>query len=63
MNFFYLLLDDNTLEFRPVSCKPLVVALPNMHHLAKEPEIDLRAFANEPFVLTMRYQMPGVHGR
>ncbi|HZH99139.1 MAG TPA: hypothetical protein VEX38_09230 [Fimbriimonadaceae bacterium] len=35
MNFFYLLLDDNTLEFRPVSCKPLVVALPNMHHLAK----------------------------
>ena len=30
MNFFYLLLDDNTLEFRPVSCKPLVVALPNI---------------------------------
>jgi DNA-binding transcriptional LysR family regulator len=61
--FFYLPFDDSSLHIRPVSREPLVVALPKMHPLAREPEIDLRALEREPFVLPMRYEMPGLYGQ
>jgi DNA-binding transcriptional LysR family regulator len=63
VGFFYLPFDDSALDIRPVSREPLVVALPEMHPLAKEPEIDLRALEREPFVLPRRYNMPGLYGQ
>jgi DNA-binding transcriptional LysR family regulator len=63
VGFFYLPFDDSSVNIRPVSREPLVVALPEMHPLAKEPEIDLRTLEREPFVLPMRYEMPGLYGQ
>ena len=63
VGFFYLPFDDSALDFRPVSREPLVVALPETHPLAEEPEIDLRSLEREPFVLPRRYNMPGLYGQ
>jgi DNA-binding transcriptional LysR family regulator len=63
VGFFYLPFDDSALDFSPVSREPLVVALPETHPLAREPEIDLRTLEHEPFVLPMRYNMPGLYGQ
>jgi DNA-binding transcriptional LysR family regulator len=63
VGFFYLPFDDSALDIRPVSREPLVVALPETHPLAKEPEINLRTLEREPFVLPRRYNMPGLYGQ
>ncbi|HZA44900.1 MAG TPA: LysR family transcriptional regulator [Rubrobacter sp.] len=63
VGFFYLPFDDSALDTRPVSREPLVVALPETHPLATEPEIDLRSLEREPFVLPRRYNMPGLYGQ
>jgi DNA-binding transcriptional LysR family regulator len=63
VGFFYLPFDDSALDIRPVSREPLVVALPQTHPLAREPEIDLRTLEREPFVLPRRYNMPGLYGQ
>ena len=63
VGFFYLPFDDSALDTRPVSREPLVVALPETHPLAEEPEIDLRSLEREPFVLPRRYNMPGLYGQ
>ncbi len=63
VGFFYLPFDDSALDIRPVSREPLVVALPQTHPLAREPEIDLRTLEREPFVLPRRYNMPGLSGQ
>ena len=62
VGFFYLPFDDSTLDFRSVSREPLVVALPETHPLVEEVEIDLRTLEREPFILPMRYQIPGLYG-
>lgn len=63
VGFFYLPFDDSALAFRPVSREPLVVALSETHPSANEPEIDLRTLEREPFILPMRYEMPGLYGQ
>ena len=63
VGFFYLPFDDSSLHITPVSREPLVVALPETHSLAKEPEIDLRTLEREPFILPRRYEMPGLYGQ
>ena len=63
VGFFYLPFDDSALDFRSVSREPLVVALPETHPLAKEPEVDLHTLEREPFVLPRRYEMPGLYGQ
>jgi DNA-binding transcriptional LysR family regulator len=63
VGFFYLPFDDSALDFRPVSREPLVVALPETHALAEEPEIDLRTLDSESFILPRRYEMPGLYGQ
>jgi DNA-binding transcriptional LysR family regulator len=63
VGFFYLPFDDSALDFRPVSREPLVVAMTEAHPLAGEQEIDLRTLEREPFVLPMRYNMPGLYGQ
>ncbi|MGF1472113.1 MAG: LysR substrate-binding domain-containing protein [Rubrobacteraceae bacterium] len=62
--FLYLPLDDASLDFERVSREPLVLALPEAHPLASEPEVELRAVAKEPFILPARYRlMPGLYGQ
>ena len=61
--FAYLPVENDDLDCRPVSREPLVVALPEIHPLAGEAEIDMRKLADEPFVLPARYQTPGLRGR
>jgi DNA-binding transcriptional LysR family regulator len=63
VGFFYLPFEDDKLEFRPVSREYLVVALPEAHPLASEPEIELHALSEEFFILPMRYQMPGLYAQ
>jgi DNA-binding transcriptional LysR family regulator len=63
VGFFYLPFEEANLEFRPVSRESLVVALPEAHPLAQEPEIELHMLANEPFILPMRYKMPGLYAQ
>jgi DNA-binding transcriptional LysR family regulator len=65
--FFYLPFgdvppfEDPTLGYRPVSCEPLFVALPDGHPLAGQRQIELQSLADEPFILVPRYQRAGLH--
>jgi DNA-binding transcriptional LysR family regulator len=64
VGFLYLPLEDASLSVECVSREPLVLALAETHPLASEPQLDLRALADEPFVLPARYQrMPGLYGQ
>jgi DNA-binding transcriptional LysR family regulator len=64
VGFLYLPLEDAALSIECVSREPLVLALAETHPLASEPQLDLRALADEPFVLPARYQrMPGLYGQ
>lgn len=63
VGFLYLPFEDSALDCRTVSREPLVVALPETHPFIAEPEIDLRTLADEPFILPMGYQMPGLHAQ
>ena len=62
--FVYLPLEDASLGIECVSREPLVLALPQTHPLASKDRVDLRALAEEPFILPARYQnMPGLYGQ
>jgi len=61
VGFFYLPFADEALAFRPVSREVFVVALPEAHPLAARAEVELASLADEPFILPMRYKMPGLH--
>jgi DNA-binding transcriptional LysR family regulator len=63
VSLFYLPFEDGSLDHKPVSREPLVVALPETHDLAAEKEIDLGDLADQPFVLPARYRMPGLYGQ
>ena len=63
VGFFYLPFEEPNLDFRAVSRESLIVALPESHPLANQPLIELRALAGEPFILPMRYKMPGLYGQ
>ena len=60
----YLPLEDPSLGIERVSREPLVLALPEKHPLASEPQVDLSSLADEPFILPARYRrMPGLYGQ
>ena len=64
VGFLYLPLEDPSLNIECVTREPLVLALPEAHPLTSEDQVELRALAEEPFVLPARYQrMPGLYGR
>lgn len=64
VGFLYLPLEDKSLSIERISREPLVLALPETHPLASEPRVELKALANEPFILPARYQlMPGLYGQ
>ena len=64
VGFLYLPLEDPSLDFECITREPLVLALPEAHPLALEAQVELRALAEEPFVLPARYQkMPGLYGQ
>ncbi len=60
----YLPLEDASLDIGCVSREPLVLALPEAYPLASQDRVELRAVAEEPFILPARYQdMPGLYGQ
>ena len=63
VGFLYLPFKVDTLDSRPVSREPFVAALPDTHPLADEPRVTLKALADEPFVLTPRYQGAGLRDK
>jgi DNA-binding transcriptional LysR family regulator len=63
VGFLYLPLGDRTLRVGPVFTEPFVVALPEHHPLADEPEVPLRALADEPFILPPQHQVPGCYAQ
>src|ERR687894_3233156 len=63
VGFLYLPFEEDSLESRPVSRETFVAALPDTHPLASEPRVALGALADEPFVLTPRYQGAGLRDK
>jgi DNA-binding transcriptional LysR family regulator len=64
VGFLYLPFDDSSLDVECITREPLVLALPEVHPLASETIVELRALADEPFVLPACYQkMPGLYGQ
>jgi DNA-binding transcriptional LysR family regulator len=64
VGFLYLPLEDPSLEVECITREPLVVALPEAHPFAPLDRVELRALAEEPFILPARYQrMPGLYGQ
>lgn len=63
VGFLYLPLEDRALSVESVFHECLVVALPEQHPLADEPEIPLHALSNEPFILPPQHQVPGCHSQ
>ena len=63
VGLLYLPFEGEALESRPISREPFVVALPDTHALAGEPQVTLEALADEPFVLTPRYQGAGLRDK
>lgn len=62
VGFFYLPFDDPLLHVHCVAEEALVLALPATHRLADRPEVELRAVADEPFILPARHgSMPGLY--
>ena len=41
--------------------EPLIAALPETHHLADRPQVELRQLSTEPFILFPRSQAPGLY--
>jgi DNA-binding transcriptional LysR family regulator len=63
VGLLYLPLDDDSLSIRSVLLEALIVALPEQHPLAAEPQVPMHALSNEPFVLPPQHQVPGCYGR
>jgi DNA-binding transcriptional LysR family regulator len=63
VGFLYLPFEADFLDSRPVSREPFVAALPDTHPLADKPRVTLKALADEPFVLTPRYQGAGLRDK
>jgi DNA-binding transcriptional LysR family regulator len=63
VGFLYLPFEADSLDSRPVSREPFVAALPDTHPLADKPRVTLKALADEPFVLTPRYQGAGLRDK
>lgn len=62
--FLYLPFENTPFRVACVSREPLVLALPETHPLASEERVELRALADEPFILPANYQrMPGLYGQ
>ncbi len=64
VGFLYLPLEDPALEVECLTREPLVLALAETHPLASEPQVELTAVAEEPFILPAHYQrMPGLYAQ
>ena len=63
VGFLYLPFEEDSLDSRPVSRETFVAALPDTHPLSNKPWVSLSALAEEPFVLTPRYQGAGLRDK
>jgi len=51
----------HVLRYEVVNKEPLVMVLPQQHPLAKNSQVQLTDFANEPFILPCRETVPALH--
>jgi len=63
VGFLYLPLEDRALGIESVFRECLVVALPEQHPLADEPQVSLPALSDEPFILPPQHQVPGCYSQ
>ncbi len=63
VGFLYLPFEMDSLNSMTVSREPFVAALPDTHHLAGKPRLTLKGLADEPFILTPRYQGAGLRDK
>jgi DNA-binding transcriptional LysR family regulator len=63
VGFLYLPFEEDSLDSRSVSRETFVAALPDTHPLSNERVVSLSALADEPFVLTPRYQGAGLRDK
>ena len=61
VGFLYLPLEDRALSVEPIFRECLVVALPEHHPLADEPDVPLHALSDEPFILPPQHGVPGCY--
>lgn len=54
-------IEDRSFNLTVILREPLVVALPEHHPLADEPDVELRSLAQEPFILFPRPLAPGLY--
>ncbi|SRR5712691_155377 len=61
--FLFAPYHDEALHSRCVSAQHLIAALPEVHPLAPEPVIDVRALAEGPMILPTKHETPGLFSR
>jgi DNA-binding transcriptional LysR family regulator len=63
VSFSFFPLEDETVRCKVICREALVVALPETHPLASESEVEMRALADEPFILPTQYSTPSLYGK
>jgi DNA-binding transcriptional LysR family regulator len=63
VSFLFFPFDDETVRSKVIFREPLVVALPEAHRLASESKVEMRALADEPFILPAQYSTPSLYGK
>ncbi|MCC5634334.1 LysR family substrate-binding domain-containing protein [Nostoc sp. CHAB 5844] len=61
LGFAHPLLEDSTLSQKCIHKASLIVALPEMHPLAKQKSISVRSLVNESFIMFPRYLGSGLY--
>ena len=63
VSFLYLPYEDEGIQYKIVSREPLLVAMPESHPLVSEPVLEIRALADEDFVLPAQYSTPSLYDK
>src|SRR5215217_6702653 len=63
VSFSFFPLEDETVRCKVICRESLVAALPETHPLASESEVEMRALADEPFILPAQYSTPSLYGK
>lgn len=63
VSFSFFPFEDETVRCKVICREPIVVALPETHPLASESKVEIRALADEPFILPAQYSTPSLYGK
>jgi DNA-binding transcriptional LysR family regulator len=63
LSFSFFPFEDETVRCKVICRESLVVALPETHPLACESKVEMRALADEPFILPAQYSTPSLYGK